>query len=197
MRKKTNGKQKFMIKLFKIVTLTALLSSPIIFKAQTATEETKKKDETKITEVITTDSVPASELVKRAVNWVKVEVPKYTKSSGVTTGSKAECSVAFSVKPKELNPQCDYTGKIEMKVLVECKDSKYKYTIFAIKHTSKSGKTSAGSIDNIVPECGSMTMPDLTWKKLKGEAFKYAGIVVEDLKEGMKKLSTDTGKEEW
>lgn len=188
-----------MIKLFKIAAVISLLSTSSITVAQTASDDgLKKPDETKITEVVTTDSVPSSELVKRAINWVKVESAKYSKSSGVTTGSKAECTVAFPVKPKELNPQCDYTGKIEMKILVECKDSRYKYTVFAIKHISKGGKTSAGSVDNIVPECGSMTMPDLTWRKLKGEAMKYAGLVVEDLKEGMKKLSTEnSGKEEW
>jgi hypothetical protein len=105
--------------------------------------------------------------------------------------------VAFPVKPKELNPQCDYTGKIVMKVLIECKDNKYKYTVSGIKHLSTGGKTSAGSVDNIVPECGSMIMPDITWKKLKGEALARAGTIAGDLKEGMKILSTATEKEEW
>ena len=36
------------------------------------------------------------------------------------------------------------------------------------KHTSKSGNATGGSIDNVVPECGSMVMGDIQWKKLKG-----------------------------
>ena len=40
-------------------------------------EFAQKKTETKLTEVITTDSLPSSELLKRAVNWIKVESIKY------------------------------------------------------------------------------------------------------------------------
>ncbi|MBA3683470.1 MAG: hypothetical protein H0W73_20235 [Bacteroidetes bacterium] len=163
----------------------------------TAEDVPKKKNETKITEVITTDSLSASELLQRAVNWVKKESTIYGKSSGVTTGSKAECTAIFPVKPKELNPEVDYTGKISMHIAIECKDNRFKYTISQIKHISTSGKTSAGSIDNKVPDCGSMIMGDLVWKKLKGEALRGAGKVVEDLKEGMKKDSKDVEKEEW
>jgi len=167
--------------------------------SQEKTEEDapKKKNETKFSEVVNTDSLPASELLKRAVNWVKLESNRYGKTSGITTGSKAECTATFPVKPKDLNPEVDYTGKITMKVTIECKDNKYKYTVSNIKHVSTSGKTSAGSVDNKVPECGSMAMGDIVWKKLKGEAFKGVGKVVEDLKEGMKLSSTETQKEEW
>lgn len=176
---------------FKIVLLFFLVTGTVKAQTPTATKETK------ITEVVTTDSVPSSELLKRAVNWVKVETPRYTKTSGVTAGSKAECNISFPVKPKELNPVCDYTGKITMKVVVECKDSKYRYTVDQIKHISTGGKTSVGNIDNIIPECGSMVMPDLTVKKLKGEALKYANVVVNDIKESMKVSSDAMKKEEW
>lgn len=157
----------------------------------------KKKNEIKISEVITTDSLPSSELLQRAVNWVKIESSRYGKTTGITTGSKAECMATFPVKPKELNPEFDYTGKISMKVTIECKDNKYKYTVSNIRHISASGKSSAGSIDNKVPECGSMVMGDLVWKKLKGIALKSVGVVVEDIKEGMLKSSADAGKDEW
>lgn len=160
-------------------------------------EFAKKKVETKLTEVIPTDSVPASELVLRAMNWFKLETDKYKKSNSTNTSSKAECIASFPVKPKELNPEVDYTGKITMKVLIECKDSRYRYTVSEIKHISKNGKTSGGSIDNKVPECGSMAMNDLVWKKLKGEALRGAAQVVADLKEGMAKLSTDVPTDEW
>lgn len=157
----------------------------------------KKKEDTKLTEVITTDSLPASELLKRVVNFVKVESTKYSKTNGVTTGSKAEFVANFPVKPKDLNPQTDYTGKLSMKVSVECKDSKYRYTITQLKHVSLSGKTSGGSIDNVVPDCGSMGMSDLTWKKLKGEMLKNANVVIADLKEAMQKTSDQASGDEW
>jgi hypothetical protein len=160
-------------------------------------EFAKKKVETKLTEVIPTDSVPASELVLRAINWIKVESDLYKKTSGANTSGKAECTVSFPVKPKDLNPQFDYTGKITMKVVIECKSSKYKYTVSEIKHISKSGNTSGGSIDNKVPECGSMGLDDLVWKKLKGEALRGAAQVVVDLKAAMAKLSSDVPKDEW
>jgi hypothetical protein len=148
-------------------------------------EFTRKGPETKITEVVTTDSLPASELLKRAVNFIKVEHQHYKKSGGSTSGSKAEFLASFAVKPKELNPEVDYTGKITMKVVIECKAAKYRYTVSDIRHLSKSGRATAGSVDNIVPECGSMTMNALVWKKLKGEAMRDAQVVVNDLKAGM------------
>ena len=188
---------------------TALLSILFVFcslgfyaqdKAGEKKEEdefAKKKPETKLTEVITTDSLPASELLQRAVNWIKVESNMYKKGTGSTNGNKAECVVSFPVKPKELNPEVDYTGKITMKVVIDCKDAKYKYTVSEIKHTSKSGNTTGGSIDNTVPECGSMAMKDLVWKKLKGEALRGAAQVVFDLKDGMIKPSTDVPASDW
>ncbi|MBA3665580.1 MAG: hypothetical protein H0W61_15440 [Bacteroidetes bacterium] len=171
------------------------LGSSLLLSSQTA-EAPKVKEPNKITEVVTTDSLPASELLKRAVNFVKTENPKYTKTNGVTAGSKAECNITFPVKPKELNPVCDYTGKIMMKVIIECKDSKYKYIIENIRHVSTGGKTSIGNIDNIIAECGSMIMPDLTLKKLRGEAYKYAGSVANDIKTAMKN-AVDNSKGDW
>lgn len=156
-----------------------------------------KKPETKLTEVVSTDSLPPGELLKRAVTWIKLESNKYKKSSGTTAGGKAECSASFPVKPKELNPEVDYTGKVTMKVVIECKDNRYRYTVSEIKHVSKSGLTSGGSIDNVVPECGSNAMHDIVWKKLKGEALRGAAQVVADLKEGMQKASDSAKHDEW
>jgi len=190
-----------------ILTLLLFFVSGISF-AQTATDKpadpakqedefAKKKIETKLTEVIPTDSLAATELVKRAVAWIKVETDKYKKTGGTTTGSKVECVASFPVKPKDLNPEVDYTGKVTMKVVIECKDSKYRYTVSEIKHISKTGNTNGGNIDNPVPECGSMAMNDLVWKKLKGEALRGAAQVVADLKTGMAVIATETKADEW
>src|SRR5687768_5876510 len=104
-----------------ILLLFVLSFSSFVFSQSTAPakeedEFAKKKPETKIIEVVPTDSMPASELMKRAVGWIKAESIRYRKSSGTTTGSKAECTASFPIKPKELNPDVDYTGKIMMKV---------------------------------------------------------------------------------
>ncbi len=156
----------------------------------------KPKKETKYTETIPTDSVPGTELLKRAVNWVKLDVPKYDKLNGLSTSGKVECTASFSIAPKELNPQCDHTGTITFKVVIECKDRKYRYTISHIKHTSKSGKTSGGNFDNVVPDCGSMIMTELQWKKVKGEAIKCVNFVINDIKEAMVLDSKGFG-DEW
>jgi hypothetical protein len=176
-----------------LATVPGLCQSP----AKTEEEPAKKKNETKYTEVVSTDSLPSAELLKRAVNWIKAEGNKFSKTGGNTTGSKAECVVAFPVKPKELNPQVDYTGKITMKVVIECKDSKYRYTVSDIKHVSKSGSYDGGSVDNAYPDCGSQTMNDVVWKKLKGEALRDAVAVVADLKDAMTKDSKEPGKDDW
>src|ERR1043166_6167793 len=175
---------------------------PVLVGAQNAEnkqsdEFAKKKQETRLTEVVSTDSTGASELVNRAAVWIKNEHLKYKKTEGGSSGSTAECRAVFPVKPKELNPEVDYSGKISMKVTVECKTGKYRYTISDIRHLSKSGSTTGGSIDNPVPECGSMTMHDVVWKKLKGEALTDAGVVIEDLKEAMKVKTAAQKKEDW
>ncbi len=183
-------------------TILSLLFISICFnsfaqdKKEPAADGKKAIKETVITEVINTDSVSANILLNRAVNWVKLETNKYEKNNGVTTAGKAECVATFSVKPKELNAKCDYTGLITMKVVIECKENKYKYTINQIKHKSTSGKTTMGSIDNKIPECGSMIMPEIVMKKLRGEALKYANTVAEDLKEAMLR-DPSASTEEW
>jgi hypothetical protein len=179
-----------------------LFSNSIILKAQEVSAQTdefaKKKVETKLMEVvIPPDSIDQAELVKRGVNWMKLESKTYFKTAATSTSGKVECIVSFPVKPKDLNPEVDYTGKIMMKVLIECKPGKYKYTVNEIKHVSKKVQTNGGSIDNKVPECGSMAMNDLVWKKLKGEALRGASQVVADLKVGMLYDSGNTPADEW
>jgi hypothetical protein len=127
---------------------------------------------------------------------VKDDVPKYDKTNGVTTSGKAECVATFTVKPKVINPAVDYTGTVTMKVVIECKDNKYRYTVSGITHKSKTGQTTGGSIDNIVPECGSMVMSDIEWKKIKGEAIKCVNLTITDLKEAMIKDSKGFG-DDW
>lgn len=160
-------------------------------------EFAKKKTETKLTEVIPTDSLSAIELLKRAEAWIKEESPKYKKSGTTTNGGKVECIASFPVKPKELNPEVDYNGKITMKVVIECKDNKYRYTVSDIKHVSKSGNINGGSIDNAVPDCGSMAMNDIVWRKLKGEALRGAAQVATDIKAGMAVAPTEVKPDEW
>lgn len=186
---------------FSVLFLFSLLSATAQNNSQASKPEddefAKKAEETKLTAVIETDSLSGADLMKRAVKWIKVESTKYKKAGGTSSGDKAECEVSFPVKPKELNPEVDYTGKFTMKVVIECKNSKYRYTISDIKHTSKKGNTTAGSIDNVVPECGSMVMKDAVWKRLKAEALTMASKVVVDLKEGMSKIETEEKADEW
>ena len=131
----------------------------------TAQEEKSELDK-QFSEIVPTDSVAAANLVKRAVNWVKAESPRFKKSMGVSTGSKAECLATFKIKAKELNPIPDFTGIITMHVTIECKDNKYRYSITKLKHIAANGKASGGDINNLISECGSMTMPDLCWKNI-------------------------------
>lgn len=175
----------------------ALSSQTATPAAKEADEFAKKAPETKLTEVIETDSVPATEIMARAKEWYKQEAPTYKKTNASNSGTKLECLVSFPVKPKELNPQVDYTGKVTMKVVIDCKSSKYRYTIREIKHTSKSGTCTGGSVDGLVPECGSMGMTDVVWKKLRGEMLAGASKVAADLKAVMNSTAPDAKADEW
>ncbi len=183
-----------------LLFLFSFVLSYTSFIAQTGNldEEFKSKaTATKLAEVVPMDSIMASELSKRAGIWLKLETPKYKKSTGSSNNGKVDCEVSFLIKAKELNPRIDITGKITMKVAIECKDNKYRYTVSDIIHISRSGTTNGGSIDNIVPDCGSASMDDVTWKKVKGEALRNAAMVVSDLKDGMIKSSADDASTGW
>ncbi len=179
-----------------------------------------KKDEKKIQEVIemVADPLPpttladgtivedtsgarpmaSSEILKRAVNFVKIETPKYTKSNGVTTGSKAECIATFAYRPKELNPTADVQGTFTMHISIDAKEGKYRYTISKITHTAKNAEFSGGDIYSEVPKCGSMKLPNELWKRMRSEALKNSGILAADLKAAMKRSSSEpVDKDEW
>lgn len=187
--------------------------------ANLVAQETKKDDKNKIQEVVTMVAdplpqqpgpdgsipadtgapkpMPSAEILKRAVNFVKVENPKYTKTNGVTTGSKAEFIATFNYKPKELNPQADVQGTFTMHVSIDAKEGKYRYTISKITHNAKNAEYSGGDIYSEVPKCGSMKIPPDTWKRLRSEAFKNAGLVSTDIKEAMKRSSVASVEDEW
>ncbi len=206
------------MKISKLVCAVVLMASTSFSFAQ----EAVNKDEKKIQEVIPMDADPVAivpnadgsmppadtntaakpmaqtEILKRAVNWVKLETPKYIKATGVTSGSKAECVITFKYKPKELNPQADVEGTFTMHVSIEAKEGKYRYTISKMMHNAKKGDFTGGDINNDVPKCGSLKLGADLWKKMRSEALKDAAIVAEDLKEGMKKPSTEvTNPDEW
>lgn len=183
-------------------------------------QEEPKKDDKKIQEVVNVepeippakkdadgneiiDTVPppptsVSEILKRAVNFVKIESGKYKKANGVTTGSKAEFTASFPYKPKELNPQADVEGTFTMHVSVEAKEGKYRYTISKVTHTAKNAEFTGGDVYNEVPKCGTMKLPIDQWKRMRSEALKNASLIATDLKAFMKKSSSEPiDADEW
>jgi len=204
------------MKFFKYILAVCFLSSALVTSAQ----EEPKKDEKKIQEVVNVepeippakkdadgneivDTVPPppagiAEILKRAVNFVKIESNKYSKGNGVTTGSKAEFTASFAYKPKELNPQADVQGTFTMHVSVEAKEGKYRYTISKITHVAKNPEFTGGDIYAEVPKCGSMKLPTDLWKHIRSEALKNASLVSNDLKAFMKKPSSEPlNPDEW
>jgi hypothetical protein len=158
---------------------------------QKALQEFKQADEGTITETIKTLGAPADDLSKRAVYWVQLESDDYKKSSPATSGNKAECTISYPVKQDDLNPECDYTGKITMKVRIECSKNQYTYTIYNIRHTSDSGKTTGGDVGKEEPECGTFVMPAFTWRYIRNGALSMARSISSDIKEGMMKSSSE------
>lgn len=203
------------------MTITKLfLGLTCLVATTTSIAQEQKKDGPKIQEVITLDadsvsqtpladgSVPAdttgpkpmaqTEILKRAVNFAKIESPKYVKGNAITTAGKAEFTANFKYKPKELNPQADVEGSFTMHVSIEAKQGKYRYTISKINHVAKNAEYSGGNVYSDVPTCGSMKLPDVMWKQMRSEAIKQAMTIVSELKEAMKIPSDkQIDKEEW
>lgn len=193
-----------------LICMTACLLWSSMSNAQEQKQE-QKNDEHKIQEVVTITAdpvtvppapdgslppadtssaikpMPQTEIIKRAVNYIKTETSKYTKSNGVNVASKAECTVTFNYKPKELNPQADVEGTFTMHVSIEAKDGKYRYSISKVLHNAKNDAYSGGNVYNEVPKCGSMKMPPELWHRIQSEAKKSTTIVINDIKEHMKR----------
>lgn len=191
--------------------IIAFLFLNVSFLATAQEVNDTKKELNKIQEVVTLEPAPQAEgdtgmakplakteVLKRAVKFIQTETLKYTKSSLVNAGNKAECLVTFKYKPKELNPQANVEGTISMHLSIEAKDGKYRYTISKINHTAKNEEYTGGDIYTDVPVCGSMKLASGLWKQMKSEAFKDAAILTADLKETMK-VSSDVknDKDEW
>jgi hypothetical protein len=180
----------------------------------------QKKDGPKIQEVITLNADPVSqtpladgsipadttgpkpmaqaEILKRAINFAKIESSKYVKGTPITTGGKAEFTANFKYKSKELNPQADVEGLFTMHVSIDAKPGKYRYTISKINHVAKNAEYSGGDVYSEVPACGSFKLPNNLWKQMKSEAIKQAMTIVAELKEAMKVPSDkQIDKEEW
>jgi hypothetical protein len=207
-----------MIKSFKSIKIILFSFLTIGLSAQ---ENAPKVEEKKVQEVINVDADPipmppnedgsipentapakpmaADELLKRAINYVKVENPKYVKTNRVTASSRSECLISFNYKPKELNPVADTEGKFTMHVSIEAKEGKYRYTISKVNHVAKNPEFSGGDVYNEIPKCGSMKLPPEMWKRMRGEAMKHVTLVTSDLKEFMKKPSTEPigNSDEW
>ncbi len=168
----------------KIVFFTCSMFFSLLLCAQTSTN-LPNEDGFIITEIIIKDSVPAKELLNRATVWAQKKHSKYDKVNAVGGTTKIELDAEFKIKPKELNPPYDFTGIIVMHVKIEVKDGKYRYTINKVKHIADNGKNSGGDITKEIAECGSMFLPEMTWKKIKGEAIRDANLLAEDLKDAM------------
>ncbi len=194
---------------------TLFYAIAFLFSVSSLSAQEAKKEEKKIQEVISitadavsmppnadgsipVDTMPlkgmaSSEILKRAVNFVKMESTKYTKGNGVTTGT------TFNYKPKELNPVADVQGTITMHVSIDAKEGKYRYTISKLNHNAKNGDYTGGDVYSEVPKCGSMKLPPELWKRIRSEAFKQSAIIASDVKEAMK-ISSSTppaNADEW
>lgn len=139
---------------------------------------------------------PQAEILKRAQNWYTLKTKKFVKAGGTNSGKSVSCNVTFVFKQKVLNPENDVDGKISMDIVIEAKEGKYRYTIKNIKHLATKKGMSGGDIYAEVPEAGSMSINDKTWKHIRSESFGYAKILTDDLKAAMK-LEADSSKEEW
>lgn len=139
---------------------------------------------------------PVEELKKRGSFWMNKKDKNFTKADAIQNGNALECMVSFVYKPKELNPGAPVEGTIVMKVVIDMKVGKYRYTIKEIKHVSNRAEFSGGDVFENVPACGSMMLPDPQWKKIKSFAMQKANEVANNLKESMKNPVKEK-KDDW
>ena len=91
-----------------------------------------------------------------------------------------------------------HDGEINAKVMIACKEGKYKYEITDITHTSTRGN--GGKMENKIPECGKYTLTLEGWGAIRGQVKTEIPKIVESLKAAMTKAAPVTSgksKEDW
>lgn len=139
---------------------------------------------------------PVGEIMKRAQKWGKAKAPKYKKTNVSNSGSTLTAKAVFPFKQKILNPENAVDGEIQMDVMIEAKEGKYRYTVKNIKHKAAKQGMSGGDIYLQVPECGSMKITDQTWKQIKSAAFANIKTLTDDLKAKMQEDGEEK-KDDW
>ena len=139
---------------------------------------------------------PVGEIMKRAQLWGKAKAPKYKKTNVANSGSTLTAKAVFPFKQKMLNPENPVDGEIQMDVIIEAKEGKYRYTVKNIKHKASKPGMSGGDINLQVPECGSMKITDQTWRQIKSAAFANIKTLTDDLKAKMQEDGEEK-KDDW
>lgn len=139
---------------------------------------------------------PVSEIMKRAQLWGKAKAPKYKKTNVANSGSTLTAKAVFPFRQKMLNPENPVDGEIQMDVIIEAKEGKYRYTVKNIKHKASKPGMSGGDINLQVPECGSMKITDQTWRQIKSAAFANIKTLTDDLKAKMQEEG-EQKKDDW
>jgi hypothetical protein len=139
---------------------------------------------------------PQQEILDRAQEWYNTKAIRYQKTNGSNTGRAVTCNVSFNYKQKQLNPESLVDGKIIMDVVIDAKEGKYRYTIKNLRHKGDKAGMSGGDVYNLVPECGTVLLPERLWRLIRAEALVNANLVVEDLKAKMKQ-EVIKNKDDW
>lgn len=178
---------------FKSLFLFALVLLSIQVMAQDMPVDAETQKIT-YTEVVTSEGISKDELYKRAAEWSK----KYTKIEDNKADGKYVSKAI--IKSKYPAPMKGYfhDGEIIAKVMIACKEGKYKYEITDITHSSTRGN--GGKIENKIPECGKYTLTLEGWGAIRGQVKTEIPKLVESLKAAMTKAAPATAgksKEDW
>jgi len=152
-----------------------------------------------ISKVVKVDSVSKNELYLRAKLWVAT---KYNSAKNVIQlDDKENCILVikaqFPVTASAGLMSRMEEGNVNYTFTIECKDSRYKYTIDELTHSCSVGYGSGGKLTNLVPDCGYMSLPKKGWLDIKGQGEDYIKRIGSSLEKGMNSVGATMSKDNW
>lgn len=176
------------------ILFTFLMSWAIVGVAQ----ELPKNAEGKIeyTEVMEVSGKSADELFENAKQWALAT--EHKKKEEAAADHKIVFTGAIPVNYPSVKKGGFDDGFVNYEVAIFCKDGRYKYRVFNLKHVGE--HENGGALENYRPKCGTAYLLQTSWGKIKKDAALAMEKRIKTMKDRMRGLtggSLDDKNDNW
>ena len=149
----------------------------------------------KITYIKTIDVAPLtpSEIYDAAKDWGEKEGLTIVSDE---TNKKIVFNGTFKVLYRPAKASTNEEGDVSYKLHIGVKNGKYRYILVDLKHKGPSGE--GGKLEEPKPECGTTSITNNSWVKIKLATHRHASNLIEKLEVAMKVVQNNpTKSDDW